>query len=244
MPIFLAHARLQVRNMNYTIKTAHLSFGSRTVLDLLPPILNHDLSMVFQPIHTRMGKLFGHELLLRFKDYGTPTPLLRIVHQLQLRAELDFQVCQLAIQHSARKSDIGCWIMNLSADSLFREEILSAVQELARQLSPSRLILHLLDLELSHDKPKLLHALQLMEKSQIGLTMDTDEIDQPCCQALSCELLRMNIHREEEANWNRWCHEAQRRDIPLLAYWVENDAQRVSVLRHPIDLLQGHGIHG
>ena len=78
------------------------------MLQGLPGILNcAEMHFIAQPILHRGGELFGHELLLRFKQYADPQALLKIVKHLDLRHALDLQVCQMANELSAIKPDTG-----------------------------------------------------------------------------------------------------------------------------------------
>ena len=70
--------------MDYTENKSELTHEANGMLQGLPGILNgSEMHFIAQPILHRNGMLFGHELLLRFKEYPDPQALLKIVKQHQ-----------------------------------------------------------------------------------------------------------------------------------------------------------------
>ena len=209
----------------------------------LPGILNgSEMHFIAQPILHHNGILFGHELLLRFKEYPDPQALLKIVKHLELRRELDQHVCEMAAELSAGKQDKGCWLLNIFAHSLPVEEIRSALQSLSDCLMPAPLWLHVLELDQVQDMPHLRKAMEQLHESKIHFVLDVEDLAHPYSQFLPFDMLRMNAGDKENPNWHHWLEEAKVRDVPLLAYRVESEAQVHALSQKRVDYLQGFAV--
>jgi EAL domain-containing protein (putative c-di-GMP-specific phosphodiesterase class I) len=209
----------------------------------LPGILNcTEMHFIAQPILHRDGELFGHELLLRFKQYPDPQALLKIVKHLDLRHALDMQVCEMATTLTAVKQDAGCWLLNLYAESLPKADLQLALEALAESLQPTTLWLHVLELDQTQDMPHLRNAMRRLHEASINFALDVGDLQHPYSQFLPFDLLRMNVNEIQHSGWSLWLEEARMRGIPLLAYRVENEAQVHALSQQRIDFLQGYAV--
>lgn len=209
----------------------------------LPAILDTQaMYFVAQPILDRQGEVFGHELLLRFKNYNNPAELLKIVRHLDLKSALDLHVCEMASQLTSLLDGEECWILNLYAESLRIPDMQTAIYQLANQMAPARLRLHVLEIEQVPDMPHLRKTLAAFHEAHIGVVLDIEQLALPCSQFLPFDLLRMPARPEQSELWQVWLEAAQVRGVPLLAYLVEREdlVYRLSLLG--IDYLQGYAV--
>ena len=229
--------------MDYTKNKSELTHEANGMLQGLPGILNgSEMHFIAQPILHRNGMLFGHELLLRFKEYPDPQALLKIVKHLELRRELDLHVCQMAAELSACKQDQGSWLLNIFARSLPTAEVLSALQSLSDCLMPAPLWLHILELDQVQDMPHLRKAMNQLHDSKIHFVLDVDSLEHPYSQFLPFDMLRMDVSDHNNPNWHHWLEEAQMRNVPLLAYRVESESQVHALSQKLVDYLQGFAV--
>lgn len=213
------------------------------MLQGLPGILNcAEMHFIAQPILHRNGDLFGHELLLRFKQYADPQALLKIVRHLGLRHALDLQVCEMASALVSYKQDQGGWLLNLYAESLPRAEQQQALEALAESLAPASLWLHVLELDQTQDMPHLRNAMRRLHDRHIHFALDIDDLEHPYSQFLPFDLLRMNVAEIQSPRWSQCLEEARLRNIPLLAYRVENESQVHALTQQRMDYLQGYAV--
>lgn len=213
------------------------------MLQGLPGILNcAEMHFIAQPILHRGGELFGHELLLRFKQYADPQALLKIVKHLDLRHALDLQVCQMATELSTIKPDTGCWLLNLYAESIPKADIQLALETLIESLQPAALWLHVLELDQTLDMPHLRNAMRRLHDANINFALDIGDLEHPYSQFLPFDLLRMNVSEIQHPRWSQCLEEARMRNLPLLAYRVENEAQVHALTQQRIDYLQGYAV--
>lgn len=213
------------------------------MLQGLPPILNRSaMYFIAQPILHREGDLYGHELLLRFKEYDNPFELLKIVRHLGLRHQLDLQVCEMASMLVDSKQDSGLWLLNLYAESLSHSEMQLALQELAHQLAPATLMLHTLELECVQDMPHLRKAMVALHDRGIRFALDIEHLEHPYSQFLPFDLLRMAATPEHQTSWYHWLEEARTRGVPLLAFHVEQEDMVYALTQRRVDYLQGYAV--
>ncbi len=213
------------------------------MLQGLPPILNHSaMYFIAQPILHHDGELFGHELLLRFKAYDNPLELLKIVRHLGLRHQLDLQVCEMAKNLIPSKADQGLWLINLYAESLSHSNTQLALHDLADQLAPCKLMLHILELELVQDMPHLRKAMVALHDSGIQFALDIEHLEHPYSQFLPFDLLRMTALPEHKTEWYRWIEAARTRGVPLLAFHVEEEDMVYALTQRRVDYLQGYAV--
>ena len=213
------------------------------MLQGLPSILNHtDLRFVAQPILTRDGSLYGHEILLRFKHYEGPGALLKIVQHLGLKQDLDLDVCRLAEHLLFWKKDKGCWNINLYADSLCRTELQRELLELARKLKPAFLLIDVLELGETQDMPHLRRSMQGLHDGGIRFAMSVEDLERPYAQFLPFDVIRMNVQEYSREQWQLWQEEAQVHNLPLLAYRVEQVQQLHELNNLGIELFQGYAV--
>lgn len=209
----------------------------------LPAILNKtELRFIAQPILDQQGDLFGHEILLRFKHFESPAALLKIVRHLDLRPDLDLDVCMQAAELIPFHNLEGCWNLNLFANSLLRDEVRHQLVAMVDQLGHHQLLLDLLELEQTSDMPHLRKAMALLHDAGIQFALDVDDMENPCSQLLPFQLLRMDVRRTPQPMWERWLEEARIRDLPLLAYRVENEQQLLTLSELGADYLQGYAV--
>lgn len=209
----------------------------------LPAILNKtELRFIAQPILDQQGDLFGHEILLRFKHFESPAALLKIVRHLDLRPDLDLDVCQQAAVLIPFHNLEGCWNLNLFANSLLLDEVRRQLIAMADQLGRHRLLLDLLELEKTSDMPHLRKAMTLLNDAGIKFALDVEDMENPCSQLLPFQLLRMDVRRTPRALWEHWLEEARTRDLPLLAYRVESEQQLLALTELGADYLQGYAV--
>lgn len=213
------------------------------MLQGLPTIISQtDLRFVAQPILTRDGALYGHEILLRFKHFEGPQALLKIVRHLGLKQDLDLDVCRLADHLLHWKKESGCWNLNLFAKSLRTTELQRALLELARKLKPDFLLIDLLELNKIQDMPHLRSSMIGLHGGGIRFALEVEDLSQPYAQFLPFDVIRLDVQKEARDLWPIWLEEARMHNIPLLAYRVENEHQLTELTTLGIDLLQGYAV--
>lgn len=209
----------------------------------LPAILDTQaMYFVAQPILDRQGGLFGHELLLRFKSYPNPLELLKIVRHLDLKQALDQHVCNMARQLVNLLDSDGCWILNLYAESLRLPDMQHALFQLASEMAPARLMLHVLEMEQVADMPHLRKTMTALHEAHVGFILDIELLALPCSQFLPYDLLRMPAMPEQPEQWQVWQEAARVRGLPLLAYRVEREELVYRLTLLDIDYLQGYAV--
>ena len=213
------------------------------MLQGLPTIISQtDLRFVAQPILTRDGALYGHEILLRFKHFEGPQALLKIVRHLGLKQDLDLDVCRLADHLLHWKKESGCWNLNLFAESLRTTELQRALLELARKLKPDFLLIDLLELNAIQDMPHLRSSMIGLHGGGIRFALEVEDLSQPYAQFLPFDVIRMNVQEYSREQWQLWQEEAQVHNLPLLAYRVEQVQQLHELNNLGIELFQGYAV--
>ena len=85
-------------------------------------------------------------------------------------------------------------------------------------------------------------AMRRLHDANINFALDIGDLEHPYSQFLPFDLLRMNVAEIQHPRWSQCLEEARLRNIPLLAYRVENEAQVHALSQQRIDYLQGYAV--
>ena len=90
--------------------------------------------------------------------------------------------------------------------------------------------------------PHLAVTARRLHDANINFALDIGDLEHPYSQFLPFDLLRMNVAEIQHPRWSQCLEEARMRNIPLLAYRVENEAQVHALSQQRIDYLQGYAV--